>query len=425
MTIVRDASLLLVLAGALTSAPIPVAAQSTATQRQAPTVVLRRSARDTTYLCITCHAENRDAFVQGVHASRGIRCHDCHGGNPRADTLPAAHAGRFIGKPTKTQTVELCATCHADPNQMRPFGLPSGEMAEFRSSRHGRLLLQGRDTTAPSCIDCHNAHLIRRPDDARSDVYPTNIPATCGRCHSDAALMAPYSIPADQVQRFDSSAHGRALFAKNFAAPSCIGCHGSHSALPPSVTEVSLVCGRCHVSEAEAFDTGPHAEPTVSGKLEGCLGCHSNHDTERVPPDRLAASCTKCHAEGTSAHAVGKEMQQYLVDAEADLERADEALAELALAGRQTGDARFRYQTALTAFDEARRAQHALDLQQLEALTRRVRSISRDINAMLETYEERRWEHKLFLVVVWFLALSAIYLSWTSLRRLQTRGSDA
>lgn len=426
MTMARVVTLLLVLAGALTSAPIPVPAQAAAQRSGPPTVVLRRNARDTTYLCITCHAENRDAFVQGVHSARGIRCHDCHGGNPRADTLPAAHAGRFVGKPTKIQTVELCASCHADPNRMRPYGLPSGEMAEFRSSRHGRLLLQGRDNNAPSCIDCHDAHLIRRPDDARSDVYPTNIAATCGRCHSDAVLMAPYNIPTDQVQRFDSSAHGRALLGeKNFAAPSCIGCHGSHSALPPSVTEVSLVCGRCHVSEAESFDAGAHGEAAVSGRLEGCLGCHMNHDTERVPPDRIAATCTKCHAEGTSAHALGVEMQQYLVQAEADLHAADEALADLAVAGRQTGDARFRYQTALTAFRQAWRAQHALDLQQLEGLTRRVRSISRDINAMLETYEERRWEHKLFLLVVWFLALSAIYLSWAALRRLETTGSDA
>lgn len=384
--------------------------------------VLRRPTRDTTYLCITCHAENRDAFVQGVHAARGIRCHDCHGGNPRADTLPAAHAGRFLGKPSKVEVVTLCASCHADPNQMRPFGLPSGEMTEFRTSRHGRLLLQGRDNNAPSCIDCHDAHLIRRPDDARSDVYPTNIPATCGRCHSDKALMAPYSIPADQVERFERSAHGRALLErKDFAAPACIGCHGSHSALPPTVTEVSTVCGRCHVAEAEAFDLGPHGPAAVSGKLEGCLGCHTNHDTEAIPADRLAATCTKCHAEGTSAHALGVEMQQYLVQAEADLRAADEALHALALVGRRTGDARFRYQTALTAFQQVGRAQHDLDVREIEELTRRVRSIARDIEATHESYLERRWEHRLFLVTVWFLALSAIALSLVALRRLESR----
>jgi len=421
---------MLVLAGAAAAEQAPATAaslvQASAPQGRPASPVLRRMVRDTTYLCVTCHAENRDAFVQGVHAERGIRCHDCHGGNPRADTLPAAHAGRFVGKPTKVQTVTLCASCHADPNRMRPFGLPSGEMAEFTTSRHGRLLLQGRDNNAPSCIDCHDAHLIRRPDDARSDVYPTNIPATCGRCHSDAALMAPYNIPTDQVERFERSAHGTALLEqKNFAAPACIGCHGSHSALPPSVTEVSTICGRCHVSEAEAFDTGPHGLAAVSGRLEGCLGCHTNHDTEEVPANRIAATCTKCHAEGTSAHALGVEMQQFIVQAEEDLKRADEVLDELTLVGRRTGDARFRYQTALTAFHQVGHVQHNLDIGQLEELSRRVRSISNDITAMMESHQERRWEHRLFLVVVWFLALSAVYLSWVALRRLGTSEPDA
>lgn len=430
MTSPWKAVLMLALATAPAAAQ-PAAARAAAmpaaaVQRRPPAPILRRAVRDTTYLCVSCHAENRDAFVQGVHAERGIKCHDCHGGNPAADSLPAAHAGRFVGWPTKAQTVQLCASCHADPNKMRPFGLPSGEMAEFATSRHGRLLLQGRDNNAPSCIDCHDAHLIRRPDDARSDVYPTNIPATCGHCHSNKALMAPYNLPTDQLERFEKSAHGKALLErKDFAAPTCLGCHGSHSALPPSVTEVSTVCGRCHVSEGEAFNIGPHGPASASGKLNGCLGCHENHDTEKVPPDRLAATCTKCHAEGTSAHALGVEMQTYVMQAEADLRAADDGLRELAAVGRQTGDARFRYQTALTVFQEAGRAQHDLNVQHLEELSRRVRSISRDIGAMRETYEERLWERRLFLVVVWFLALSAIYLSWVALRRLDRTEPDA
>lgn len=423
------AMLILALAGgsAVAQAPALRTGTSVTTQQRRPLApVLRRAARDTTYLCITCHAENRDAFEQGVHSERGIKCHDCHGGNPRADSLPGAHVGRFLGKPTKVQTVALCASCHADPDQMRPYGLPSGEMAEFTTSRHGRLLLRGRDNNAPSCIDCHDAHLIRRPDDARSDVYPTNIPATCGRCHADKALMAPYRIPTDQVELFEQSAHGRALLEqKDFAAPSCIGCHGSHSALPPSVMEVSTVCGRCHVPEAQALNLGPHGAAAAGGKIEGCLGCHNNHDTERVPTDRLAATCTKCHAEGTSAHATGVEIQQYMVQAEADMAAAAAGLRKLALVGRRTGDARFRYQTAQTAFQEAGRAQHDLNVQELEKLTRRIRSISRDIAAMGESYEERRWEHRLFLIVVWFLTLSAVYLSWVALRRLDRPEPDA
>lgn len=433
MTTPMMAMVLLALGGAPVSpqatergaSPQATTPQATTPQRRLPSPVLRRLTRDTTYLCVTCHAENREAFVQGVHAEAGIQCHDCHGGNPRADTLPAAHAGRFIGQPTKVETVQLCAACHADPNQMRPYGLPSGEMAEFAASRHGRLLLRGNDNNAPSCIDCHNAHLIRRPDDARSDVYPTNIPATCGRCHSDKELMAPYKIDTDQLERFRKSAHGKALLEeKNFTAPACLGCHGSHSALPPTVTEISTVCGRCHVSEHEAFDLGPHGPAAASGDLEGCLGCHTNHDTEKVPADRLASTCTKCHSEGTRAHLLGVEMQKYVMQAERDLEAADEVLRELSLVGQQTGDARFRYQTALTAFQQTGRAQHSLDLNELEELSRRIRSISRDLSASMETYEERRWEHRLFLGVVWFLALSAVYLSWVALRRLETTEPD-
>jgi hypothetical protein len=368
---------------------------------------------------VTCHAEKRTAFVQGVHAEAGIRCHDCHGGNPRADSLPAAHAGRFLGKPTKIQTVALCGSCHADPDQMRPFGLPSGEMAEFATSRHGKLLLQSHDTLAPTCIDCHDAHTIRRPDDARSNVYPTNIPATCGRCHDDQQRMAKFGIPTDQGERFRNSAHGIALLRdQNFEAPACIGCHGSHSALPPRVSEVATVCSRCHVAEGDALRLGAHAAAARSAALPGCLGCHSNHDTERIPADRLAASCTKCHAPGTRAHGVGVEIEKLAMGAQADLDTAEQVLNELALAGRQTGDARFRYQTALTAFNQIAMAQHELNLDRLEDLARQVRSISRDIGRMQETANERRWEHKLFLVVVWFLALSAMALSALALRRL-------
>ncbi|HEY6059120.1 MAG TPA: cytochrome c3 family protein, partial [Gemmatimonadales bacterium] len=192
----------------------------------ATTVAVAQAASqlDTTYGCVACHADKRTAFVQGVHAERGIRCHDCHGGDPNAFALPAAHRGRFIGAPDKVATVALCGSCHSDPNRMRQYGLPSGQVAEFRTSQHGRLLLVGHDLDAPTCTDCHDAHTILRPDDARSTVYPTNIPATCARCHEDKVLMAKYKLPTDQVERYRQSAHGVALFRnQNFASPTCVG----------------------------------------------------------------------------------------------------------------------------------------------------------------------------------------------------------
>lgn len=400
-----------------------VAPQGTRAPQGLPAPVLQSASYDTSYKCLVCHAEKRNAFMQGVHSQRGIKCADCHGGDPTSDTLPFAHRGNFIGKPTKVQTVALCGSCHSSPNRMRPYGIPTGQVAEFSASQHGKLLLQRHDTAAPTCIDCHDAHTIRRPDDARSTVYPTNIPETCGRCHSDTLRMAKYDIPTDQLERFRKSAHGRALLQdQNFAAPACLGCHGAHSALPPTVREVAAVCGRCHVSVDDAFEQGPHGAAARAGRMSGCLGCHQNHDTERVPPDRIASSCTKCHATGTHAYSVGEEIEKSATQAATDLQLAKDAIARLQRSGRQVGEAEFRYAAAVTAFDQIGEAQHALDLTLLEQHVRTVRSTSRDIQAMVDAVNEHTWEHQLFLGVVWFLALSGIALAWLTLRRLE-RGS--
>lgn len=387
--------------------------------------VLQQAVRglDSTYGCIACHSDKRSAFSQGVHAERGIRCHDCHGGNTRAITLPAAHQGNFSGAISKVATVSLCGSCHSDPNLMRPYGLRSGEVAEFRTSRHGQLLLQQRNNDAPTCTDCHDAHTILRPDDARSNVHPTNIAATCARCHEDQALMAKYRLPTNQVQLYSQSAHGLALTQdQNFAAPTCLGCHGAHSALPPRTSEIANVCGRCHVQVGQAFERGPHGRAASAGRLAGCLACHGNHDTERVPVSQIATTCIKCHEEGSRADSVGQTIQRDVTQAAEDLVAAARAIDEVAQGGEQTGEMEFRYQNARTAFLQLTESQHDLDLDQMEELTRKVRSISRDVRGTAEAVAEARWEHRLWLVPVWFLALAWASLSWLTLRRLERKG---
>jgi hypothetical protein len=305
---------------------------------------------DTTYGCVVCHSDKRRAFIQGVHSERGIQCHDCHGGDPRAVERPAAHVGRFVGSLDKIEIVELCSTCHADPDQMRPYGLSVDQLTEFRTSRHGQLLLGQRNFDAPTCTDCHDAHTILRREDARSGVHPTNIPATCATCHTDVRLMAKYGIPTDQDALWRQGAHGIAVFQQhNFAAPTCVGCHGSHGALPPQVTEVGNVCARCHVLLGSAFQGGPHGEPARGGKLPGCLGCHSNHGNERVPPERIAEECANCHTPGSAPAQRGEDIEAEVVRATREIHAARAAIEELVRHGRPVGDASFRYRVALTA----------------------------------------------------------------------------
>jgi hypothetical protein len=375
---------------------------------------------DTSYGCTVCHAEQRQGMVEGVHAQFHVLCTACHGGDASARSLPAAHRGNFTTGRDKVGIIQMCGSCHADPNKMRQYGLPTGQVAEFRTSRHGQLLLVQHDPDAPACTNCHDAHVIYPPDDARSSVYPTNIPGTCARCHADTRLMARYHIPTDQFEQFRSSAHGIALFQhQNFAAPTCVGCHGAHSALPPSVTEIANVCGRCHGLVAQVFAAGPHGKAAAAGRIPACLGCHSNHGTERVPAEQIAAVCQKCHAGDTQVLRLGQDIQQHVIRATNDLQSAQRAVAQLVLAGRRASDYRFRYQTALTYYLQIAQVQHSLDLDRLEELSRRVHSISIELGGAAEALSEQRWEHKLILAPVWFLALSAVVLAWFTWRALK------
>jgi len=381
---------------------------------------------DTVYGCVVCHADKRQAFVEGIHSERGIRCHDCHQGDPSATEIEPAHSGPFLGSPGKTEIVALCGSCHSDVERMRPFGIPTDQVTEYRTSRHGHLLLEQGNTDVPTCTDCHDAHTILPPDDARSSVYPARIPLTCAKCHADRERMAPYEIPTRQFADFRESAHGVALFEEgNFAAPSCVGCHGSHSALPPRVMQIGDVCGRCHVLVRREFEAGPHAAAAQDGRIAGCTACHDNHRTEAVPLEEIGATCTRCHATESAAAQTGAEIQELMVAASRDLDAAEEALARLGRAGRSVHTQSFRYQTARTAFLQLHQAQHSLNLERLEELSLRVGSISRDIRSAAEAVEEKRWEHKLLLVPIWFLALAGIVLAWFRLRDEMRRSKGA
>jgi hypothetical protein len=168
-----------------------------------------------------------------------------------------------------------------------------------------------------------------------------------------------------------------------------------------------------------AFDAGPHGAAARAGTLPGCTACHSNHKTERLPPDAIAETCLECHDAESPAARLGEEIGELIVAAESDLQATDQAIAALVEAGWQVSNVQFRYQTALTDYLRIAEVQHGLDVEELEDLSRRVGSISRDIRATAEVSTEERWEHKLFLVPVWFLTLSAIVMGWFKLRRLK------
>ncbi|MDE3128768.1 MAG: hypothetical protein KGL38_12220, partial [Gemmatimonadota bacterium] len=121
---------------------------------------------------------------------------------------------------------------------------------------------------------------------------------------------------------------------------------------------------------------------------------------------------------------MGVDLQRSVVQAEGDMQAARLAIDQLAAAGAQVGYYKFRYQSALTYYNQIAQAQHSLDLERVDELARRVRSVSVDLTSAADTKHENRWEHKLVLIPVWFLSLSAIVLAWLALRAVRRTGDQ-
>jgi len=234
--------------------------------------------------CEKCHQKEAELEKGSVHKLDGILCADCHGGNASAmdkDSAMSKSSG-FRGKIKKADIPELCGNCHSDVRRMNPYGLPTDQLAQYKTSHHGEALYQKGDTHVATCADCHHSHGILDVKNPASPVYPTNVPSTCGRCHSNPELMQHHGLETNQEALYRQSIHAQMLFEKkDLSAPTCVTCHGNHGAVPPGFSQVGLVCGKCHIKQKEYFDQSPHSGPAKEGYFETCVTCHSNH---RVVP---------------------------------------------------------------------------------------------------------------------------------------------
>jgi hypothetical protein len=257
---------------------------------------------------------NLKSFVSDVHFRRGLSCSGCHGGSPDKDVMTPDITARWpkadVRHTDRTWIPEFCGRCHADPNFMRGFNpsLPTDQLAKYRESQHGILLLQQKDSKAAQCVSCHGVHGIRGPKSRQSTVHPQAIPETCGHCHADPKYMAGYSkddgtpLPTDQLEAFKKSVHGKALLEKgDLGAPACNSCHGNHAAMPPKVSSVSQVCRTCHSQNATFFDGSKHKQAFEAHHWPECEKCHGKHEigkpTDTLISDAPDALCGSCHAQ--------------------------------------------------------------------------------------------------------------------------------
>lgn len=178
---------------------------------------------DAVATCVDCH---------GVHEIREVR-----------DGLSPVHPLRLP---------ETCARCHADPQRMAKYKIPTNQFAEYRTSVHWEAVAKRGDLSAPTCAGCHSNHGAVPPQVA-------SVAEVCGSCHVLFANL------------YNKSPH-QAVFS-TMGGGGCTVCHSNHGIKQPSVAMLAgekSVCVQCH--EADSAGGKVAAEMAASlTKLEAEL----------------------------------------------------------------------------------------------------------------------------------------------------------
>jgi cytochrome b subunit of formate dehydrogenase len=252
--------------------------------------------------CLVCHGDSTlahevdgkpaslyvspQAFKDSIHGSM-FTCVDCH-----TDVKSAAHE-------TLPKKI-TCGTCHAE------------EQSAYNRSFHAAAANNGSRHTA-GCLDCHGSpHELLPTSDPRSPVHHSNIPATCGACHSQKFVMNESGVSAQVVSSYEQSVHGHAVSVGSEKAAVCTDCHGSHEILdakdpksPIFKFNVPSTCGRCHDAVTKEFQQSIHGQAIAKGNWQApvCTDCHGIHSIKShtdpespVSARNLAqATCARCH----------------------------------------------------------------------------------------------------------------------------------
>lgn len=258
--------------------------------------------------CLKCHGKAALIGKSGAAASSAPRvdeagleegahgelaCVDCHG--ERYRVVPHSGEGGLYE----------CADCHETEREI------------LAGSAHA-----GSVPAEASCIDCHGYHDVFPEEDSRSRSHTDNVSRTCGGCHQ--SILAEYQ----------ESVHGVARRTGVADAPTCTGCHGTHSILssenPASTVyagNVPAACSKCHAEEAitrkyglatrrlETYEDSFHGIANRFGEavVANCASCHGIHKilpssdpASSIAPANLAATCGKCHVGAGANFAKGK-----------------------------------------------------------------------------------------------------------------------
>jgi hypothetical protein len=405
------------LAGGAPGAPAKTKPPTGASAKPAPV------AASATNGCVDCHLALDDErvtppvklFKDDVHAKAGFTCVFCHGGDAGAEDQALAHDAKkgFIGKPSHVQIPEVCGKCHADAVAMKQFNpsLRTDQLAEYRTSGHGKKLAQG-DQDVAQCASCHGAHGIQHVKDSRSPVSPGRVAETCNGCHGKAPLMQKHKLPSDAYAKWSKSVHFRARAKGDPSAPTCNSCHGNHGAAPPEVGSVANVCGTCHATFAEKLKASPHWEPFQEMGLPGCVVCHENHEIVQPSEAFLGGGghedkCASCHEPGSAGAKAADAMRQDIAGLATEVRVARETLDHAAEAGMEVSKIRFELSQSDDALTKARSNVHLFRVAAVREDTESGLKVAKAAHrAAIRKLEERDYRQRGLFVSLILIALT-------------------
>ncbi|MFY9555555.1 MAG: cytochrome c3 family protein [Blastocatellia bacterium] len=217
------------------------------------------------------------------------------------------------------QKKNSCIECHSqlDGALFEPVRLSKGDVHDARGL---------------SCVDCHRGDAAQDDMAAAMDKRkgfigkpkPANLPAFCGRCHSNADFMKTFNpgLRVDQEREYSTSVHGKLLKGGDQKVATCVSCHGEHGvrAINDPLSRVYSVnvaetCGSCHANaeymksykiphdQFDKYKTSVHAKALYDKQdlsAPTCNDCHGNHGAAPPGLASVANVCGQCHVRQAS-----------------------------------------------------------------------------------------------------------------------------
>ena len=188
------------------------------------------STKETNERCLSCHAGGTQHMnaINSEHSKNGVSCVSCH----------SPHHGKESDFLLTESQPKLCYSCHL---QQKP---------QFEMPFHHRVnegLIQ--------CSDCHNVHGTVGPKQVRTS---STQDAVCFTCHTEKQGPFVFEHPPVKVE----------------GCQSCHVTHGGANAHMLTVSNVNLLCLRCHTNSSFSGATNTPSFHNQQTYFQACTLCH-------------------------------------------------------------------------------------------------------------------------------------------------------